>query len=300
LFGIFRGRPPALEQVDLRGREAVVTGASTGIGLETARYLAIWGARVTVVGRDVARTRRAAEEVARSAEQAGHASPDVIGITCDFASLGAVRTLSSQLLERHQKLHVLVNNAGLWLQGRQSSAEGHELTFAVNHLAPFLLTRRLEERMVASGTGRVVTVSSRLHVDARRIEVESLAAPSRYASLGAYAASKLCNVMFARELAERLRGTGVTSNSVHPGDVATEVTRSSKVLSFLSDRVGKPLLLTPEEGARTSVHVASAPSLAEITGRYFSACREAPHSPHADDADLRRQLWEASERLTAQ
>jgi NAD(P)-dependent dehydrogenase (short-subunit alcohol dehydrogenase family) len=299
MFGIFLGRPPALERVDLSGQDAVVTGASTGIGLETARYLAAWGAKVTVVGRDVPRTRKAAEAVAHSAREAGIAAPDVAGLTCDFGSLASVRELSRALLDRHARLHVLVNNAGCWLHSRQDSAEGHEMTFAVNHLAPFLLTRELLPRITATGSGRIVTVSSRLHVDAPALDPDLLRAPARYSGIGAYAASKLCNVMFAAELAERLKGTGVTSNAVHPGDVATEVTRSSKVLSFLSDRVGRPLLLTPEEGARTSVHVATAPGLATTTGRYFAACREARHSRHVDDPALRRRLWEVSERLTS-
>lgn len=298
MFGIFLGRPPALERVDLTGKDAVVTGASTGIGLETARYLAAWGARVTVVGRDVPRTKRAAEEVARTAVENGHPG-DVVGLTCDFGALTSVRDLSRGLLDRHERLHVLVNNAGCWLGTRQSSAEGHEMTFAVNHLAPFLLTKTLLPRLTAAGQARVVTVSSRLHVDAPALDPELLRAPARYSGIGAYAASKLCNVMFAAELAERLKGTGVTSNAVHPGDVATEVTRSSRVLSFLSDRVGRPLLLTPEQGARTSVHVATSPALQAVSGRYFDACREARHSRHADDAALRARLWEASERLTS-
>lgn len=299
MFGIFRGRPPPVSPVDLRDKHAVVTGASAGIGLETARYLARWGAHVTVVGRDPQRTERAVAEVRKSAAAEGHGGSVVDGVTCDFASLAEVRKLAGELLARHPELHILVNNAGLWLPSRQDSAEGHEKTFAVNHLAPFLLTQLLTERLIASGGARVVNVSSRLHTDARAPDPAVLRAPPRYVGIGAYGASKLCNVLFSRELAERLEGTGVTSNAVHPGDVATEVTRGNAVLAFLSDRVARPFLLTPEEGARTTVHVASSPELATVTGRYFVACRDAPASPLVDDDALRKRLWAESERLVS-
>lgn len=298
MFGIFHGRPPALTAEPLRGRDAVVTGASAGIGLETARTLAMWGARVTVVGRSAERTARAAEEIARSAREHGVASPDIAAMVCDFASLAEVRRLGEGLLARHSKLHILINNAGLWLQRRQPSAEGHETTFAVNHLAPFLLTMLLRDRMIASAPARVVHVSSRLHSDARTLAVEHLAAPPRFSGIGAYASSKLCNVLFSRELAERLKGTSVTSNALHPGDIATEVTRDNRVLSFLSDRLGRPFLLTPEEGSRTTLHVATHAPLLEVTGRYFSVCKEAPASKLTEDASLRARLWDVSCALT--
>ena len=298
MFGIFHGRPPALTAEPLSGRDAVVTGASAGIGLETARSLAMWGARVTVVGRSPERTARAAEEITRSARERGVSAPDIAPMICDFASLTEVRKLADKILERHTKLHILVNNAGLWLQRQQPSTDGHESTFAVNHLAPFLLTTLLRDRMIASAPARVVTVSSRLHTEVRSLEVERLAAPPRFSGIGAYRCSKLCNVLFARELAERLKGTGVTSNALHPGDIATDVTRDNRVLSFLSDRLGRPFLLTPEEGSRTTVHVATHAPLLEVTGRYFAVCKEAPASKLTEDAGLRARLWEISEALT--
>lgn len=297
MFGIFRGRPPPLSNVDLRGREAIVTGASAGLGLETARHLAQFGAKVSVVGRDRARTESAVAQIEASARAAGHA-PEVRAFLCDFASLKEVHTLADALLGHHRRLHILINNAGLWLQARENSKEGYEKTFAVNHLAPFVLTERLTARLIESAPARIVNVSSRLHEDARPVEADVLKDPPRFVGIQAYAASKLCNVLFSHELAERLAGTGVTSNAVHPGDVATDVTRSSKVLSFLSDRVGRPFLLTPEEGARTSVHVATHPELSSVTGRYFAACREARANPLAADPAIRKKLWEDSERLT--
>lgn len=286
MFGIFRGRPPAVAPVDLSGKTVVVTGASAGIGVDTARYFARFGAKVTIVGRDPART----EAVAREVGAAGFE-------LADFASLAAVRALAARLSERHDRIDVLVNNAGLWLSRRETTADGFEKTFAVNHLAPFLLTTLLLDRLKAADAARIVHVSSRLHESAPAPDLSELRDPPRFAGLKAYAATKLCNVLFSRELAERLRGTAVTSNAVHPGDVRTDVTRDNKVLAFLHSTVATPLLLTTDEGARTSVHVATSPALARVTGRYFVNCREAPASPLAEDAALRARLWEASEAL---
>lgn len=291
MFGIFRGRPPPVEPVDLSHKTVIVTGASAGIGVETARYFARWGADVTLVGRDPERTRAVARAVGEGAR--GHVHAEL----ADFASLAEVRALAERLRARHERIDVLVNNAGLWLSRHETTVDGHEKTFAVNHLAPFLLTTALLDRLRAAEAARVVNVSSRLHESALAPDVESLRAPPRFHGLRAYAASKLCNVLFSRELAERLAGSRVTSNAVHPGDVKTDVTRDSKLLALLHTTVATPLLLTADEGARTSVHVATSPALDRVTGRYFVNCREAPASPLAEDAALRRRLWEQSERL---
>jgi len=291
VFGIFRGRPPPPSPVDLRGRSIVVTGASAGIGVETARALARWGADVTIVGRDRTRTEAVAEELARDAPGSVHAE------LADFAVLAEVRSLAERLAARHPRLDVLVHNAGLWLTRAETTVDGHEKTFAVNHLAPFLLTHLLLDALRAGPAARVVTVSSRLHDSAPPPDVAALRAPARFRGLAAYASSKLCNVLFSRELAERLRGTGVTSNAVHPGDVKTDVTRANPVLALLHRTVATPLLLSAEEGARTSVHVATSPSLDGVSGLYFVNGRPAPASPHAGDAALRQRLWDDSERL---
>jgi NAD(P)-dependent dehydrogenase (short-subunit alcohol dehydrogenase family) len=294
VFGIFRGRPPPLEAVELTGRTVIVTGASAGIGVETARYFARWGADVTIVGRDPDRTRSVAERIGSGARGR------IVTELADFASLAEVRALAARLREQHEHVDILVNNAGLWLSRHETTPDGYEKTFAVNHLAPFLLTTLLLDRIRKSTAGRIVNVSSRLHQGAPAPDVAVLRAPPRFDGLAAYAATKLCNVLFSRELAERLRGTSVTSNAVHPGDVATDVTRDNKVLAFLHTTVATPLLLTPEEGSRTSVHVASSPSLRTVTGRYFVNCREAPASPLAEDAALRAKLWQDTERLLGQ
>jgi NAD(P)-dependent dehydrogenase (short-subunit alcohol dehydrogenase family) len=294
VFGIFRGRPPPLTPVDLRGRSVVVTGASAGIGVETARAFARWGADVTIVGRDRARTEAVARELGREAAGTVHAE------LADFAVLAEVRALASRLVARLPRLDVLVNNAGLWLTRPETTVDGHEKTFAVNHLAPFLLTNLLLDALRAAPEARIVNVSSRLHDSAPPPDVAALRAPARFRGLSAYAASKLCNVLFSRELAERLRGGSVRSNAVHPGDVRTDVTRDHRVLAWLHRTVATPLLLSAEEGARTSVHVATSPLLAGTSGGYFVNCRPAPASPLAEDAALRRRLWDDTERLLAE
>ncbi|MFK7987449.1 MAG: SDR family oxidoreductase [Sandaracinaceae bacterium] len=276
----------------LDGRVCVVTGASSGIGLETARGLAKKGATVLCVGRNPERT----EGIAQTLREAGG---DAHAYIADFGSLDAVRALADRLLAERPALHVLVHNAGLMHPGREESRDGYEDTFAVNHLAPFLLTARLRERLLASAPARVVTVSSRLHRKPAHFPFDDWQyTRRRYSAMGAYAESKLANVMFASELARQLEGTGVTSNSLHPGDVATNVVRQNRFLQWGLDHIAKYFVMTPEEGARTSVHVASAPALASVTGLYFRDMAPAPAHPDAADHAACRTLWELSERLT--
>jgi NAD(P)-dependent dehydrogenase (short-subunit alcohol dehydrogenase family) len=194
-------------------------------------------------------------------------------------------------------VHVLVNNAGLWMQHRTLGERDIETTFLVNHLAPFLLTNLLIERLRDSAPARVVTVSSRLHIKERGIRFDDIHTASRFGGLGAYRQSKLANVLFSNELARRLNGTGVTANSLHPGDVATAVVRDSKLLTLGLETLGRIYLLTPEEGARTSLYVATTPSLAGVTGRYFANCREKAPSKEAQDEAMAKRLWTLSERL---
>ena len=279
--------PPPVPRVDLAGRICVVTGASSGIGLWTARGLAERGATVCLVGRDAERTRAHAEALSAAWE------------VCDFARLEDVRRLARTLRSRFEAIHVLVNNAGLWLPSRRLSADGIEMTFQVNHLAPFLLTLELLETLRRSAPARVVHVSSRLHEKERALRLDDLEFQERhYGGLRAYRQSKLCNVLFSNELARRLDRREVTSNAVHPGDVATNVVRTSVPLQWLSDSIGKLHLLTPEEGARTSLHVASMPELRDQSGRYFAWCAPRAPNPVALDATLARELWNVSEAMT--
>lgn len=277
----------------LDGRVCVVTGASSGIGLETARGLAEKGATVLCVGRNPERT----EGVARDLREAGG---DAHAYLADFGSLGAVHALADRLLDERPALHVLVHNAGLMHPRREESQDGYEDTFAVNHLAPFVLTARLRQRLIASTPARVVTVSSRLHRKPTHFDFDDWQyTRRRYSALGAYAESKLANVMFAAELARQLKDTGVTSNSLHPGDVATNVVRQNRFLQWGLDHIAKHFVMTPEEGARTSVHLASAPALASVTGLYYRDMAPAPAHPDAADPAACRRLWELSERLAS-
>lgn len=275
-----------------RGTVCLVTGGSTGIGLETARGLAERGAEVIITGRHPERTRAAASDIARST-----GNDRVTFELADFSSLDAVRALADRVAARGA-LHVLVNNAGLWHPARMLSHDGYEDTFAVNHLAPFLLTLTLFDLLVASAPARVVHVSSRLHARAKGIPFDDIHLAARYPRKGmaAYEHSKLANILFSNELARRLP-TGVTSNALHPGDVATSVTRQSRRVTIAQTFI-RPFLKSPNQGAQTSLHVATSDSLSGVTGRYFSDRREATPSPAARDEAAAARLWALSEALT--
>ena len=268
----------------------VVTGASAGIGLETARGLARAGATVALVGRHPERTARAASDIRSSTD-----NPRVSHHLADFAVLDQVRALADTLRAAHPQMHVLVNNAGLWHNRRHTSADGFEETLAVNHLAPYLLTRLLLDTLDHDEPSRVVTVSSRMHRSVAGFDFDDpMWERRRYRGTPAYARSKLANIMFANELARRLSDTRITSTSVHPGDVATDVVRDSAALK-LGLKLVRKALLTPEEGAQTSLHAAASLAAADRTGVYFDECAETMPSPAARDVEAGRRLW----RLTA-
>ncbi len=197
---------------------------------------------------------------------------------------------------------MLVNNAGLVQSVRRLSDDGLELTFAVNHLGPFLLTALLTERLVASAPARVVTVASTAHKSARSgLDFDDLQATRRYRMMKVYGASKLANILFTTELARRLEGTGVTANCLHPGTVGTGYGRDGDTgrLFVAGLKVAKPFMLTPKKGAVTSVYLASSPEVASITGQYFVKCRARQPSPAAQDPVAARRLWALSEELVA-
>jgi NAD(P)-dependent dehydrogenase (short-subunit alcohol dehydrogenase family) len=277
----------------LLGKHVVVTGASGGIGLHTARGLARLGAAVALVARDRARGEAALAQT-RAAATGG--APSLF--LADLASLAQVRRLAGELLAALPRLDVLVNNAGAMHARRKESPEGHELTLAVNHLAPFLLTTLLLPRLRASAPSRVVTVSSEAH-RLGPLDLDDLEARRGYAAMRVYGRSKLANVLFANELARREDGTGVASNSLHPGVVATGFGRNDPGWMKVLVTVGRPFLASPEKGARTSIHVAASPDLAGVTGRYFKDRRPVAPAPFARDEAVQRRLWELSERLVA-
>jgi len=275
---------------DLSGRICLVTGATRGIGRATAEGLARMGAQVLLHGRDSASVGAVCREMVRYGQVAG-----VVG---DFSSLAAVRKLAKDVAAQHPRLDVLVNNAGIGALRRETTADGFERVFAVNHLAPFLLTNLLLERLKASPAARVVTVSSMAHRGAA-LDFDDLNWERRkYGGLKAYGASKLANILFTAELARRLAGSRVTANCLHPGVVATNIFTRMGIGGRVFTLLFRPLMLSPGNGAKTSVYLASSPEVANVTGKFFDKCREVAPTPAAQDAAAARRLWEISERLT--
>lgn len=276
----------------MRGKNILVTGATSGIGLEASVELARRGARMILVGRDPRRTEAAVAQV-----RARSGSPEVSHLLCDFSSQASIRRLAAEVLDRHDRLDVLVNNAGGVHKKRQVTVDGIEATFAVNHLGYFLLTNLLRDLLVRSVPARVVTVASIGHRKAT-LDFDDLGLERGYGIMRAYARSKLANVLFANELARRLAGTGVTSNSLHPGAVATNIWSGApiwaKPLIFLLFR---PSFVSVEKGAETIVQLAASPELEGVTGKYFEEGRMVDPAPLARDEALAQRLWDVSARM---
>jgi NAD(P)-dependent dehydrogenase (short-subunit alcohol dehydrogenase family) len=272
----------------MEGKVCVVTGATAGIGRETAFALARMGATVVIVARDAAKSARTVDEI-----EAAVANARVDVVLADFASLAAVRAAAAEIGRRYGALHVLVNNAGLANKLRTLSADGLELTLAVNHLAPFLLTRELMPLLRAGAPSRIVTVASAAEAHGP-IDFDDLQSEKHYRGYLAYGKTKLANVMFTYELAARLAGSGVTANCLHPGAVATDLLRK---LPWLLYALISPFLLTPEQGAATPVYLASSPQVEGVSGGYYVKCNAARSSPRSYDAIARTRLWEVSEAM---
>jgi NAD(P)-dependent dehydrogenase (short-subunit alcohol dehydrogenase family) len=276
----------------MSGQTCLVTGATSGIGKETALRLATLGATVIIVARDAARGEAAAAEIGSRVPRA-----TVEVMTADLSSLAQVRRLAGEVLARQDRLDVLVNNAGVISTRRQLTTDGLEVTFAVNHLAPFLLTTLLRGLLERSAPARVVTVSSAAHKQARAIPWDDLPYGGRSAQGQAYPLSKLLNILFTSELARRLHGTGVTANCLHPGFVRTALGRD--VTGALGAVL--PLILRvqpgPASGAETPVYLASSPEVARVTGGYFVKCKPAEPSALARDARAAARLWALSADL---
>jgi NAD(P)-dependent dehydrogenase (short-subunit alcohol dehydrogenase family) len=272
------------------GRIAVVTGASAGIGLYTALGLARAGLHVVMTGRDGARTEAARRFVA---ERASGVQLDTL--LADFASLAEVRRLAEEILARHNRLDVLVNNAGLFSPHYRLSADGFEMTFAVNHLAPFLLTNLLLDRLKACAPSRIVTVASEAHRRGR-LDFADLAHSGHRPGIAAYNRSKLCNILFTRELARRLAGSGVVAACLHPGTVATEIAQRGGIVE-LGWRLGKLFMVSVEKGAETSIFLATVPDPTPFDGAYVSRKKIIRAAAPARDDDAARRLWDESARL---
>jgi NAD(P)-dependent dehydrogenase (short-subunit alcohol dehydrogenase family) len=262
-------------------RIAVVTGATEGIGKETAAALLRKGFFVVVHGRSEARARAAADDVAKTKSEA----LDVA--VADFSSMKETQAMGESLVKKHPRIDVLLNNAGVFMKERTVTADGFELTLAVNHFAHFVLTHALIGALGASDQGRIVHVASGVH-SSGHVALENLTFERDFSGYDAYASSKLMNVLFSNELARRLRGTRITSNALHPGVIATKLLRTGFGAGGAS----------VASGARTSVKVATDSALAETTGAYFSDEREVSCSPRAKDPKLAGALYERSCALT--
>jgi len=285
--------------MDGSARLALVTGASAGIGFETALGLARAGFRVVMAGRDATRTERARDDVAKRLAAERRDTAFVETALADFASLASVRSLAETILNRHDRLDVLVNNAGIIAPRYQRSQDGYELTIAVNHLVPFLLTNLLLDRLRASAAApapaRIVNVASQAHRGAR-LDLATWMDPAGWTPLQAYGRSKLCNILFTRTLAQRLVSSHVVAASLHPGVIATKIGDSAGLVGF-GWRLAKPFLASPEKGARTSLFLATVSDPRPYHGAYLIDSKPAQPDPAARDNALGELLWAASARL---
>ncbi len=286
----------ATSSQDARGamaeRTVLVTGANSGVGFAAARNLAGQGARIVMVCRDRERGEQARAQLA---EHASAAPPELL--IADLSSQADVRALADAVRAQYERIDVLLNNAGAVFAKRELSVDGIEKTFATNHLAPFLLTNLLLDLLRSAPGGRVVTVASEIY--SRKLDFDNLQGERSYQFFKAYQRSKLCNVLFAYELARRLDGEGVTSNVVSPGPSKTGFGRDMTGLPLLFTRVMKstPRFGTPENGARTLVYAASEPALADVSGRFFYKSKELRTKPITHDLATAARLWEISAEL---
>ena len=274
------------------GKTVLITGGTSGIGKAAAVALAAMDAKVVVVGRNQERGEAAVEEI-----RARSQNKSVELLLADLSVQSEVRRLAEEFQERHDRLDVLANNAGLVQSKRSETPDGIETTLAINHLAPFLLTNLLLGRLEQSAPSRVITVSS----EAQRwgkMDFEDLQSRRKYRGFPVYGLTKLANIMFTYELAERLNGTGVTANCLHPGSVGTNFGQNNRGPMVLFFRTFKPFMRSSEKGADTLVWLASSPEVDGVSGKYFSDRKEIEAKKVAYDRAARRRLWKISEELT--
>jgi NAD(P)-dependent dehydrogenase (short-subunit alcohol dehydrogenase family) len=276
----------------MNGKVVLITGGTSGIGKASAVALASMGAEVVVIGRNEERGERAAEEIRRES-----GNEKVSLMLADLSVQADVRRLAEEFQERHGRLDVLVNNAGLVQSQRTETPDGIETQLAINHLTPFLLTNLLLDLLRASAPSRIVTVSSDAHRWAK-LDLDDLQSRKRYRGMQVYGTTKLANILFTRELSERLKGTGVTANAMHPGGVNTNFGNNQRGPMSLLFRAFKPFMRTPEQGADTLIYLASSLEVEGMTGKYLADRKVKVASDAAYDETLQKKLWEASEKLT--
>ena len=276
----------------LEGKTVLITGATGGIGLAAAVAMARQGAHLVLVGRNQTRGLDAISEIRRRA-----GSDRAEFLRADFSSLAEVRRLALALLAEDRPLHVLVNNAGTMNTSRKLSVDGFEEMFAVNHLAHFLLTRLLLPRLQACAPARIVHVASNAHSFCKGMRWHDLSHEREFSAFPAYGHSKLANILFSNELARRLRGSGVTSNALHPGAVATGIGSNNGITGRVVPLLLKPFFRSPARGAATTVYLASAAEIDGVTGKYFYDSKPADPKPWALDTNAAGRLWVTSEKL---
>ena len=273
--------PPAM-----KGRTCVITGGNSGIGKATAEALVRRGANMVILGRDQGRMQTAAAEL-------GSLNPEarVDSVVCDLGSFASVRQAAETIIADHPQIHVLINNAGIWLPERQETVDGFEATLQVNYLSHFLLTHLLLDALKANAPARIVNVAS-THRGVK-LRLHDLMMEREYSRMGSMGRTKLAMVLFTKTLARELAGTGVTVNSLHPGLAKTDLSRGVSRFMRILNRFAAP----PEKAAETSVYLASSPDVEGVTGQFFVKCRPARTVGEANDPHTEQQLWNVSRKL---
>ncbi len=278
----------------MEGKTCLITGANTGIGLYTCLGLAQKGAEIVMCARNAVQVKEAQEMII---SKTGNSR--IHTMIADLRSLKEVKDLSQKFLQRFDRLDVLINNAGIFLSDYQETVDGFETQWAVNYLAPYVLTRRLLGILKQTGSSRVINVSSNGHLRGS-MDFDDLNGSKGYDGLKAYSQSKLGNVLFTKELAKKLAGTGITCNALHPGVVRTSIgnRNNSSWIAWLWN-LGKPFMLSVKKGARTSIYLASSPEVSHISGAYFILSKPATSSAISNDPQVAAKLWTVSEELTS-
>ncbi len=279
----------------MKGKVVVMSGATSGIGAAAALALARAGARIVFIARDESRAKATLGALNAAAPGLGHRAH-----YADLSSIAETKRVGDEIAAAESRIDVLVNNAGAVFGERRISIDGLELTFALNHMSYFTLTKSLVDTLKGSTPARIVSTASHAHMRAR-FDIDDLQTrKARYSAMGVYGASKLCNILFTRELARRLSGTGVVANCLHPGVVATGFGREASGFLRWALSIARPLLLTPEQGADTLIWLASAPETASVSGEYFAKRKPARRTAEAQDDALAAKLWEISEEIYAE
>lgn len=274
----------------MSSRVALVTGSTSGIGRETAKGLSERGMSVILHGRNRERGKKALQEIK---EETGNDSLELM--LADFSSFNEIRDFARTFKKRYERLDILINNAGIWLSKRRLNEDGIELTFAVNHLSHFLLTNLLLDLLDESAPSRIINVSSEVHEGAT-IDFDHLTGEEGPGGYGAYKQSKIANILFTYELDDRLQGTGITVNCLHPGGVRSRLGRDHRFLGVLWKYL--PTLKSPKKGAETSIYLATSNKVKDVTGKYFVNKNPRRSSPESYDEKTQKRLWEISSDLT--